>query len=334
MRERTVTLDEAEALAAGALTRSRTAEPAARSVARALVGAEAIGQIGHGLRRVAAYAAQSAAGKVDGFATPVASETAPGILAVDAASGFAYPALDLAVERLPDLVARQGIAMAAVRRSHHCGALGLVVEALAERGLVALMFANTPAAIAPWGGRTALFGTNPIAFAAPLDSAPPVVVDLSLSKVARGKIMAARQRGERIPEGWAFDAEGRATTDPAAALVGTMAPVGDAKGTALALMVEFLVAGLAGANFSYEATSFFDAEGAPPGVGQIILAIDPSRAPGGSALRRFAELAERIEAESGARLPGRQRQVLRRRAESEGIQVDETLLNEIAAISR
>jgi (2R)-3-sulfolactate dehydrogenase (NADP+) len=332
MALRSISLEDAETLVAAALSRSRTAELAARSVARAVVGAEAIGQIGHGFRRVAAYAAQAASGKVDGFAVPVAVVVAPGAIAIDAGFGFAYPALDLALERLPDVVRRQGIGLAAIRRSHHCGAMGLFVERLAECGLVALMFSNAPAAIAPWGGRTPLFGTNPIAFATPIEGDEPIVVDLSLSKVARGKIMAAWQEGEPIPEGWAFDRGGKPTTDAAAALAGAMAPVGDAKGTALALMVELLAGGLIGANYSYGASSFFDAEGRPPGVGQLVIAIDPSQVGGPATLKRFAQLANRIEAEPGARLPGRRRQELRRKAEAEGIAVDARLLEEIDAI--
>ena len=334
MGVRTVSLDEARALVAGALMRARTGEAAAQSVARALVGAEAIGQVGHGLRRVAAYAAQAQSGKVDGFAAPEAERTAPGILRIDAAHGFAYPALDLAVERLPALTAEQGIDMAALSRSHHCGAMGLYVEALAERGTVALMLANTPAAIAPWGGKRGLFGTNPIAFAAPLAGAPPIVVDLSLSTVARGKVMAARQTGESIPHGWAFDADGQPTTDPAAALAGTMAPIGDAKGTALALVVELLAGALAMSNYAYEASSFFDADGPPPGVGQLIIGIDVARAGGEALLMRFAELARQIEAEPGARLPGRRRQALRATADADGLKVDEGLLADIDALGR
>src|SRR5690606_19350669 len=114
------------------------------------------------------------------------------------------------------------------------------VERLAERGLAGFAFGNSPAAIAPWGGKTGVFGTNPIAFAAPRKDGPPLVVDLSLSRVARGKIMVASQTGEPIPEGWALDADGRPTTDPKAALAGTMVPIGEAKGAALALVVEIL----------------------------------------------------------------------------------------------
>ena len=202
--------------------------------------------------------------------------------------------------------------------------LGLAVEALARRGLAAIMFANAPASIAPWGGRTPLFGTNPIAFAVSLGGGDPIVIDLSVSRVARGSIMRAAQLGEPIPEGWALDAQGRATTDAKAALAGTMLPMGDAKGVALALMVEVLSAGLTGANYSFEASSFFDADGPPPGVGQTIVAIDPARAGGSSA--HLAELAKAYEAEEGARLPGARRFESRAQAEREGLLVPASLL--------
>src|SRR5215218_7480945 len=268
----TLTILQAEGLVVRTLTRCRTNVDNARTVARALVAAEADGLKGHGLSRVPTYAAQAKAGKVDGFVTPVVTRPKPAVLAIDAAHGFAYPALEAAVSGLPDVARAEGVAVAPIRRSHHCGAAGHPAERLAEAGLVALLFANTPAAIAPWGGSRAVFGTNPIAFACPLLGRAPIVVDLSLSKVARGNILAAQQKGESIPEGWALDEFGRPTTDPDAALRGTMLPLGDAKGTALALMVELLAAGLTGSNFAADASSFLDAEGPPPATGQLILA--------------------------------------------------------------
>jgi len=325
-------LKQAEELVRGALLRSATLEPNAASVARALVEAEALGQAGHGLRRVEAYAAQARAGKVDGRAQPTAERRAVSVLAIDAANGFAYPALDLAVEALPGIAREAGAAAAAIRRSHHAGVTGLPVERLAEAGLVALLFSNAPGAMAPWGGRRALFGTNPIAFACPLPGAAPIVIDLSLSEVARGRIMAARQKGEAIPEGWAFDREGRPTTDAGQALAGTMAPMGGAKGATLALMVELLAAGLTGANYAYQASSFFDAEGPPPGIGHLILALDPERIGGEGVLERFATLAQAIEADQGARLPGRRRQALRERAREHGLELDEALVAAIRSI--
>ena len=108
------------------------------------------------------------------------------MIRIDAGHGFAYPPVDLAIDELAVMAPAAGMAGAAIYRSHHCAQLGAHVERLAERGLVALMVANTPKAMAPWGGNTALFGTNPIAFAAPRADGPPLVIDLSLSKGARG----------------------------------------------------------------------------------------------------------------------------------------------------
>ena len=329
-----LSIAEAEDLVSGALVRCRTSEANARSVARALVAAEADGLKGHGLSRVETYAKQAKIGKVDGFATPTAEMTAPSVLAIDAAHGFAYPALDLAVSRLPDLARSQGIATAAIRRSHHCGAAGHTVERLAESGLVALLFANTPAAIAPWGGSVGVFGTNPIAFACPLPEREPVVIDLSLSKVARGNILAAKQKGERIPDDWALDADGHATTDPDAALKGTMLPLGEAKGTALALMVELLAAGMTGANFAADASSFLDVEGSPPGTGQLILAFNPAALGGERVLAHCGRLAAAIEAQPGARLPGSRRLALRRKSRQDGIAVPDTFITSIEELCR
>lgn len=322
---------EARALIAETLMRCRTSSGNAGAVADALVAAELAGQPGHGLRRVAAYAAQAAAGKVDGTAIPSTKTLRPGALAVDAAHGFAFPAFDLALEWLAGAAPAQGIAIAGIRRSHHAGVAGVTVERLAAAGLVALMVANAPASMAPWGGKRPLFGTDPIAFAAPVEGAPPVVVDISLSRVARGKIMSAQQKGELIPEGWALDADGNPTTDADRAMAGTMVPMGEAKGTALALMVEMLCAGLTGANFAYDATSVFDDKGAPPGLGQTIIAIDPA-AFGPGAITRFTAMASAIEEMDGARLPGRRRQAMRREMERDGIPVEPALLAAIRAI--
>jgi len=326
----TLTLAQAEDLVISTLTRCRTREDNAASVARALVACEADGLKGHGLSRLPSYAAQAKVGKVNGFAEPVVTQPRPGIVAVDAAHGFAFPAIEAALSALPPVVRAQGVAAAPIRRSHHCGAAGHPVEKLAEAGLAALMFANTPGAIAPWGGSKPLFGTNPIAFACPRPGHAPAVIDLSLSKIARGNIMAAQQRGEKIPQGWALDEAGEPTTDPDAALRGSMLPLGDAKGAVLALMVELLV-GMTGANFAAEASSFLDAKGPPPGTGQLIVAFDPAALGGEQTLVRLAELAAMVEAEPGARLPGSRRLAARRQAVSEGLAVPQALLAEIDA---
>lgn len=327
-----ISLAEAEQLISSVFRENGVTSTAATSVARALVQSEAAGQSGHGLRRVPAYVKQVRTGKVDGSAIAVLSRPRPGILAIDAAHGFAYPALDLAVATLPGIVREQGIALAAINRSHHAGVMALTVERFAEQGLVAMMFANAPAAMAPWGGRKPLYGTNPIVFAVPVTGAEPLVIDLALSKVARGKVMEASQKKVSIPDDWAFDADGHPTTDPAAAMKGTMAPAGGAKGAALALMVEVLAAGLTGANFSHEASSLFDENGPPPALGHMIIAIDPDPASGGGTAERMAALAMEMTREEGVRLPGRRGRQLRLTAMENGLEIEEDVIEAIAAL--
>jgi (2R)-3-sulfolactate dehydrogenase (NADP+) len=225
----TLTLAEAEALAIAALLASRTSSINAAPTARALVAAEADGQKGHGMSRIPSYAAQAKAGKVDGFATPSVRQAAPAALVIDGGHGFAYPAIDLALEGLAPLVKVMGIAAAAISRSHHFGQAGAHAERLARAGLIALVFGNAPKAMPFWGGTAPKIGTNPIAFACPTARGEPLVIDLALSVAARGKIMAAEQAGQPIPLGWALDSSGRPTTDASAAMAGAMLPIGGAK---------------------------------------------------------------------------------------------------------
>ena len=329
-----LSLDEAEGLARRCLEANAVSPANAACVARALVAAEADGQRGHGLSRLPSYAGQAQSGKVDGFAKASSTEGGSALLRIDAKNGFAFPALALAIEGLADLVPETGIAAAAIRRSHHCGQAGYHVEQLAARGLVALMLANSPRAIAPWGGNRGVFGTNPLALAAPREEAPPLVIDLSLSKVARGKIMAAAKAGEAIPEGWALGPEGEPTSDPEQALAGTMIPIGEAKGVALALMVEILAASLVGAQHGFEASSFFSAEGPPPGVGQLIITFAPGAFSAGQFAARLEALIAAIEGQEGARLPGSRRLAARQAAARDGISIPDGLYQEIISLSQ
>ncbi|MEM9097493.1 MAG: Ldh family oxidoreductase [Pseudomonadota bacterium] len=332
MTTKLITVDEARALATDALVRCKAGPRQAASVANALVEAELIGQEGHGLRRLLTYAPQVLSGKVDGQAVPELRRPRAGTISINADYGFSYPAIDIAMEQLPVLANANGIGIAGIRSSHHAGAVGVFVEKLAQDGFVALMFVNTPAAIAPWNGGKPLYGTNPIAFAAPVPWAEPLVIDLSLSKVARGKIMTAQQKGEEIPEGWALDADGKPTTDPEMALQGgTMLPVGDAKGAMLALMVEIIAAALTGSNFGFEATSFFEPGGSASGTGQVIIAIDPGGL-GAQGLARIGVMAAAVQGQAEARLPGRRRQQIRAKRIMHGLEIDQDLFERISAL--
>lgn len=328
-----LSLDEARKLAAAVLIAHRTSPENAVSVARALVAAEADGQKGHGLSRLPSYAAQAESGKVNGIAVPRIVARSGAALRVDAEHGFAFPALELALHELAVRAPETGIAAAAVFRSHHFGQAGYHVERLADRGLIGLVFGNSPKAIAPWGGRQGVFGTNPIAFAAPRRKQPALVVDLSLSKVARGKVMVAAERDEAIPADWALDAEGRPTTDPKAALEGTMLPMGDAKGAALVLMVEVLAAALTGARLGFEASSFFTAEGDSPGVGQLVVAMDPEFLSGGLFEERLETLIAAMLDQDGVRLPGSRRLEARANAEANGLEVPRPLYDKLQALT-
>lgn len=335
--ELTLAAAEAADLAAAALRAAGASAEAAAATAEALVRADLDGIASHGLARVPAYAAQLRAGKVRGDAVPAVTRPAAATVAVDAADGLAYPAIATAVAWAASLVGSTGVVAAGVRNSHHAGALGLFAEDLAgAAGAFALAFSNSPAAIAPAGGARPLFGTNPIAFACPLPGrAEPLVIDLSLSVVARGRIMTAAQRGEPIPPDWATDAQGRPTTDAAAALAGAMLPIGGAKGAALALMVELLTAALTASHAGFEASSFFDDRGGPPRIGQLFLAIRPGAvgADAGAVIDRVAAIAARIVAEPGARLPGDRRLALRAQRRVAGIPYPAPLVAELRALA-
>ncbi len=318
-----------ENMAVAALVAGNTSEENARIVARALVAADADGLASHGVSRVPFYADQASSGKVDGHATPVLEQRAAAALSVDAAAGFAFPAIRAGLERAAALVGDAGVVAVSVGNSHHCGACGYHVESIAELGLLALGFSNTPAGMAPWGGSRGSFGTNPIGFACPRREAPPLVVDLSLSVVPRGKVMLAANRGEPIPEGWALDAQGRATTDPRAGLAGTMVPIGESKGSALAFMVELLTAALAGANFAFEASSFFSAAGPPPRIAQTFFVMDPEAFGGATFLDRVEALVADVASQPGTRLPGDRRHRNRAAALVHGVEIDDDLLTEL-----
>lgn len=314
-----ISIADAKDLIHAALAAAGVSPNVCVSVAEALVAAEAEGQVGHGFSRLGDYVAQVRSGKINLDAQITIQNRGPASLLINADQGFAFPALEEALAAGVPLADKMGIAIMAVANSHHCGALSVQVEKIARAGQIGIMVANAPKAIAPWGGHKPLFGTNPIAFATPQASGEPLVIDLSLSRVARGKVMNAHKSNQAIPLGWALDAQGVPTTDAKAALEGTMLPIGEAKGTALALMVEILAAAFTGSALSHQAGSFFDADGPAPRVGQTLIAIRPDETSG--FLDRVSGLLDTIQAMDGVRLPGARRQAAIRTANAEGLWV-------------
>jgi (2R)-3-sulfolactate dehydrogenase (NADP+) len=329
-----LTLEAAEALARRALAAAGANPEMAALTARALVAAEAEGQAGHGLSRVPQYAAFLANGRADGSAVPAIIAERGGAALIDARHGLAYPAMALAVEQAAARAAVHGVAFLGIVNSHHAGAMGLHVAALARRGLVALAFTNSPAAMPVPGGRRALMGTNPVAAAFPRRQGDPLVIDMALSEVARGRIMVAAKAGRPIPLGWAVDAEGHPTTDAEAALSGAMLAMGGTKGALLALVVELLCCALTGSAFGFEADSFFTDAGNRPRLGQALLAIDPGALAGSDVfLDRVECLLAAMQADPGVRLPGSRRAALAGRAAAAGVEVPEPLLARLHALA-
>ncbi len=329
-------LAEVQSLVAGALQRAGATPAMAQSTARALVLAESQGQGGHGLARVAQYATHLRNGRANGQAVPRILRRKGAALVVDAGEGLAFPACDLAVAGAIGAARELGVAFAGVVRSHHCGVVVDHLRAVAAAGMVGLGFANSPAAMPAAGGKHPIFGTNPVAAAFPRRDADPLLIDLSLSEVARGKVAMAAKEGRPIPLGWALDVRGEPTTDAKAALAGSMLPLGavsSPKGAMLALVVELLVTAVIGARFGFEASSFFVDEGNRPGIGQAFIVIDPGAlagssggAGGSSYLARVEVLVAEMLKDEGVRLPGARREALRRRAEQEGLEVADALV--------
>jgi (2R)-3-sulfolactate dehydrogenase (NADP+) len=232
--------EELNTLVQAALTKAGASPAQAGATALALVAAEASGLPSHGLSRVAMYVAHLKAGRVIGGAVPVIRNQRASAVLIDAGNGFAFPACRMAIDEAVERASKTGIAIAAVTNSHHFGMASYHLDAVASAGMVGIACGNSPAAMPAAGGKRPIFGTNPIAAIFPREGKHPVSIDLSLSEVARGKLMVAAKKGESIPLGWALDADGNPTTDPKKGMEGSMLPMGGVKGAMLALMVELL----------------------------------------------------------------------------------------------
>lgn len=322
-------------LAARALRNAGASPAMAEATARALADAEAQGLASHGMSRVPQYATHLRNGRVDGAAVPTVARSRGGAVLVDAHSGLAFPACALAVTEAIARAREFGVAFAGVTNSHHFGVAAYHLRPVAEAGMVGLAFGNSPAAMPAAGGRRALFGTNPIAAVFPRRSGEPIAIDLSLSEVARGKLMVAAKEGRAIPPGWAVDRDGQPTTDPKAGLAGSMLPMGGTKGAMLALVVELLACALTGAAMGFEADSFFVDEGNRPRIGQAFLVIDPSALAGTDTyLERVETLVSAMLADDGVRLPGARRAALAARAGRDGVEIPAALAEQLAQLAQ
>jgi (2R)-3-sulfolactate dehydrogenase (NADP+) len=322
------------ALVARALTRAGASTIAAASTARALVAADEQGIATHGASRTSHYVGHLRSGRVIGDAVPRIAHERGGACLVDAGNGLAYPACEMAVTELTKRSKQFGVAYVGITNSNHNGMTSFHLEPLAEAGLVALAFCNSPAAMNAWGGKRPIFGTNPIAAAFPRRGRWPVIVDLALTEVAKGKLMMAARNNKPIPLGWALDRDGNPTTDANEGIHGSLVPAGGAKGAMLALTIELLAVALTGAAFGFEMDSFFSATGNTARLGQGFLAIDPGALAGNQIYGdRVEALVTVMLEDDGVRLPGYRRFENREKARRDGIDLPDAIIAELTALA-
>ena len=328
-----LTLEDVLDLALEALVACGALAENARPVAESIRDAEADGIRNVGLNYLPHYCGHLRCGKVDGKVKAILSHPTPSVLLCDARHGFAHTAYVQAFEPFVAATRQNGVSSLAIRNSYAAGVIGWYVEQLAEQSLVALAYANSPAAIAPWGGKQPFFGTNPLAFAIPRRDHPPLIIDQSSSTTAKVNVVEAAQAGQSIPDTWALDRHGKPTTDAKAGLEGSMAPAGGYKGVALAMIVDLLAGGLAGPSMSYNAAPFGNNTGGPPEVGQLFVAFDPDAFSPDFAHRSEMMLSAMIVPD-GVRLPGDRRHRSRIQTSTDGVWLDDNVYQKLKAYCR
>ena len=302
-----LSLDDIENTTFQALTAHGAEVWIARAVADAVRKAEAVGNRICGLYYLESYCQQLSSGRVDGRIEPVVTRVRPGVVEVDAGFGFAQPAFARGLPEAVVAARENGTASLAICHAHTCTSLGYFTSQIALAGLIGLGLTNASPIVAPPGGKNRVIGTNPIAFSVP-DGHGGIAMqfDQSTTTVALGKITMAKAAGERIPEGWAIDADGAPTTDPTAALAGSIISMGGYKGWGFGLMAEVLAAGMTGSTSSRNVKPLKAPEGAPHDLGQYYLLMDPEVS--GAFFDRMAEVAQGVALDPGARLPGQNTQ--------------------------
>ncbi|WP_374332979.1 Ldh family oxidoreductase [Aestuariivirga sp.] len=300
----------------------------------AILDTELSGLEGHGFYWLQYYCEHLLSGKVDGKVRAKVRKLSPVAFRVDARNGLAHPAIEAGFAKLIPAAKKNGIAGMAVHNSYNAATLGFHTGHLARHGLVAFGFTNAMPAIAPVGGRTPVIGTNPLSFAVPGKKGKiAFLIDQSSSAVTWTAVKRAAEEGREIPLGWALDAEGSPTTDPAKGLAGSMAPSGGYKGFGQGLIVEVMCAALAGALRGPEMGSFQENDGKPIGCGQFFIALEPEMFSGGAFHRQVKALAKSITTQQGARLPNARRMETRKRLAREGLPIARDLHDRLKAFA-
>ncbi|MCP5085607.1 MAG: Ldh family oxidoreductase [Rhodobacteraceae bacterium] len=328
MNKVSVDIDQIEEKSRAALVRHGAAPWIAAEVAKAVRKAEATGNVICGLYYLESYCLQLASGRVKGDVEPEVKVTRAAAVEVDAKLGFAQPAFARGIGTALKQARENGSCVFAVRHSHTCTSLGYFTEQIADAGLIGIGFTNASRIVSPPGGKQAVLGTNPIAMSVPAkDGGLALQFDQSTSAVALGKITMAAAAGEEIPLGWAVDADGNPTTDPHAAIKGSLVSTGGYKGWGFGLMTEVLAAAVTGSVNSLDVVGLKVKDGPPHDLGQFYFLVDPTVFAGDVFFERIARVADAVNAQEGARLPGANRALM------DQIKLDRALWNKVQELA-
>ena len=302
-----LSLDEIFSLAKMSLIKHGANEENADAVAHTVTNAERDGSISHGLFRIPGYIKALKSKKVDGSAKPTIKEVTPIIFRCDANNGFAPLAHKDSLKLVINAAKKFGMAGVAIQRCHHFAALWPEVEEISNNGLVGLTSVSYTPSVAPAGGNTALFGTNPMAFAWPRPGKNPIVFDMATASMAKGELQIAARDGHSVPLGTGLSPSGELTTDASEIDKGVLLPFGGHKGSVIALMIELLSGPLVGETFSYETKERDNGDGGPAQGGQFILAMSPKILSGKDTSEQTEQFLKKYNDIEGVRIPGSRR---------------------------
>jgi len=320
------------AFTAACLEKLGLAAADAQLIAETLVAANLRGVDSHGVVRLPHYATRLRNGTVKARPSISVKRTAASAAVVEGDAGMGQLVATRAMREAITLARETGVGAVSARNSSHCGACAWFVEMAVKEGMIGMALTHTDPIMVPPGMKRIFLGSNPIAFGAPGGDSPPVIVDMSTTHAAWGKVLVARQEGKPIPPDWAVDAEGRPTTDASRAV--GLAPTGAHKGYALAMMVEILCAHLAGVPFGLHVTKMYGELDQPRNLGHFMLALDIARF---TDLKTFASQIRRLLAEihaENALAPGEPERLSAERRSKEGIPLGDATLAELNALAR
>ena len=332
MKTISLSLEEIYKLANKTLLTNGCDEETSNILSDLIMKAERDGSLSHGLFRLPAYIAGLKSGKINGKNRPKVSKITPSVVKVDGNNCLAPMVLNKSLPELIKAAKENGVAVLSITNSHHMAAMWPETEAIAEEGLVAFACTSYKPAVAPAGSIKPLFGTNPISFAWPRKSKPPVVYDMATASMAMGEVQVAKREGHKVPLGTGLTKDGKETTDPAEiADGGVLLPFGGYKGSGIAMMVELLAGALVGDNFSYETAEKDNNDGGPPSGGEFILAISPDKLSNSDWDTHSSRFFEKMKSMGDVRLPGERRH--KNRLDKGPRHINEDLVNKIKSLS-